>query len=61
MAVPKRYTSKARRNSRRSAVWKLTPPTLVRCKECKELIAAHRVCPSCGYYGGKAVVLKAKD
>ena len=37
MAVPKRYTSKARKHTRRSAVWKLQPPTLVRCKECKEL------------------------
>ena len=26
MAVPKRKTSKARRDSRRSSVWKLTPP-----------------------------------
>ena len=61
MAVPKRYTSKARKHKRRSAVWKLQPPKLVRCKECKELIVPHRVCPNCGFYGGKAVVVKAED
>ena len=30
MAVPKRKTSKARRNSRRSSVWKLEAPTITR-------------------------------
>ena len=33
MAVPKRKTSKARKNTRRSAVWKLTAPALAKCPE----------------------------
>ena len=34
MAVPKRKTSKARRDRRRSNVWKLDAPTLVKCPQC---------------------------
>jgi len=58
MAVPKRKTSKSRRDKRRSSVWKLEAPGLVKCKHCGELITPHRVCGDCGYYGGKEVVKK---
>lgn len=34
MAVPKRHLSKARRDKRRSNVWKLEAPTLVKCSNC---------------------------
>lgn len=37
MAVPKRKTSKARRDKRRSAVWKLDAPAFSRCDNCGEL------------------------
>ena len=37
MAVPKRKQSKARRDKRRSNVWKLEAPTLVKCPQCGEL------------------------
>lgn len=56
MAVPKRKTSKARRDKRRSNVWKLDAPTLVKCPNCGELIRPHRLCPDCGYYKGRQVV-----
>ncbi len=56
MAVPKRKTSKARRDKRR-ANWKLTVPTLVECTQCHEKKVPHRVCPECGYYNGKAVII----
>ena len=36
MAVPKRKTSKARRDKRRSAVWKLSAPALTKCPNCGE-------------------------
>ncbi len=55
MAVPKRKLSKARRDKRRSNVWKLDSPKLVKCPQCGELMAPHRVCKSCGYYKGRAV------
>ena len=58
MAVPKRKTSKSRRDLRRSNVWKLGAPALTKCKQCGELIAPHRVCDNCGYYDGNLVVKK---
>lgn len=61
MAVPKRRVSKARRDKRRSSVWKLEAPTLVRCKQCGEYAVPHRVCGNCGYYNGKLVVAKDED
>ena len=41
MAVPKGKVSKARRNSRNSANFKATAPTLVECPQCHELKAPH--------------------
>ena len=52
MAVPKRKTSKARRDKRR-ANWKLAVPGLVKCPNCSALIKSHHVCPECGMYNGK--------
>ena len=57
MAVPKRKQSKARRDKRRSNVWKLEAPTLVKCPQCGELKVPHQVCGKCGYYKGGAVPL----
>ncbi|MCL2023620.1 MAG: 50S ribosomal protein L32 [Oscillospiraceae bacterium] len=57
MAVPKRKTSKARRDKRRSSVWKLDAPTLELCPNCKEYKRPHRICPSCGQYKGRTVIL----
>ena len=37
MAVPKRHLSKARRDKRRSNVWKLEAPALVKCSNCGSL------------------------
>lgn len=56
MAVPKRKTSKARKNTRRSAVWKLQAPALTKCPDCGEFKLAHRVCPNCGMYNGREVI-----
>ena len=56
MSVPKRKTSQARRNSRRSSVWKLDAPTLVKCSHCGEYKRPHRICSNCGYYKGREVI-----
>ena len=58
MAVPKRKVSSARQNKRRSNVWKLQAPALMKCPQCGEYKAPHRVCGSCGYYNGRQVVNK---
>ncbi|SHJ95599.1 50S ribosomal protein L32 [Paramaledivibacter caminithermalis] len=56
MAVPKRKTSKARRDKRRASNIKMTAPNYVNCPQCHEPKMPHRVCDSCGYYGDKEVV-----
>lgn len=56
MAVPKRKTSKARRDKRRSTVWKLNAPALVTCPNCGEYKLAHRACTACGMYKGRTVI-----
>lgn len=58
MAVPKRKVSHARKMKRRSSVWKLTAPTLVKCPKCGEYTAPHKVCSECGYYDGKEIIKK---
>ncbi|MEW6307796.1 MAG: 50S ribosomal protein L32 [Bacillota bacterium] len=55
MAVPKRKTSKARRDKRR-ANWKLSVPGLVACPRCRKPKLPHRVCGECGHYGRREVI-----
>ena len=61
MAVPKRKVSKARRDKRRSNVWKLTLPGMTKCPKCGEYVKTHRVCKSCGYYKGQEVLKVEND
>ena len=49
MAVPARRTGKARKNKRRSSVWKAEAPTLVKCPKCSEYTVPHKVCANCGF------------
>jgi large subunit ribosomal protein L32 len=56
MAHPKRKHSHSRTRKRRTHQ-KLSVPTLVACGECKSLKPAHMVCPFCGYYRGREVVV----
>jgi len=52
MAVPKRKTSKARRDKRR-AQHKIASPVVATCGVCAAPKLPHRVCPSCGSYRGR--------
>ena len=58
MAVPKRKVSKARRDKRRSNVWKLGLPGMTKCQKCGEYVLSHRMCKNCGTYDGKVIVAK---
>jgi large subunit ribosomal protein L32 len=55
MAVPKRRTSKAKRDSRR-AHDSLGMPARSKCPQCGEPKPPHRVCGNCGTYRGREVV-----
>ena len=61
MAHPKRKQSHSRTRKRRTHQ-KVSVPLLVQCKECKRPKPAHMVCPFCGYYSGReVVVIKLKE
>ena len=56
MPVPKRKTSQAKRDLRRSH-HAMTPPGNIRpCPQCSEPMLMHKVCSSCGYYKGTEVI-----
>jgi len=55
MALPKRKTSKSRRDRRRSH-HALTTFHLVTCQECGTLKRSHHLCHNCGTYRGRQVV-----
>lgn len=56
MIAPKTRISKQRKHKRRSSVWKLDMPGMVKCSNCGEYCLSHRVCKHCGYYDGKEVI-----
>lgn len=60
MAVPKRKTSKSRRDKRRSNVWKLSGLNFSKCSKCGEFKIHHRMCKSCGFYKNTKIVEVAK-
>jgi large subunit ribosomal protein L32 len=55
MAVPKRKTSKSKRNMRR-AHHALTPVNSGECSNCGSMKLPHHLCNACGYYNGRQVV-----
>ena len=54
MAVPKKKTSKSKRDMRR-AHDSLTPNGISTCPQCNEPKLPHRACESCGTYKGQNV------
>jgi large subunit ribosomal protein L32 len=58
MAVPKQKQSHSRTNKRRSQ-HKIEPPRLQSCPQCHSPVLPHRVCPTCGHYRGREVVVPA--
>lgn len=60
MGVPKKRTSRQKRDQRR-AHWKATAPNVSTCPNCGEPVLPHRACPKCGQYRGKSVQKGAED
>ena len=54
--LPKKKHSKKRQGGR-SAHFGLRPVSLSECPQCHNAKLPHRVCPSCGYYNGREVVV----
>ena len=59
MAVPKRKTSKTRRDKRRTHD-ALTPPAVSTCSKCGEPSRPHHVCDNCGTYAGRQIKATAE-
>ena len=55
MGVPKRKTSRSRRDKRRNHQ-RLVVPSLSICPQCGAAMLPHRICPSCGFYKEREVV-----
>jgi large subunit ribosomal protein L32 len=54
--LPKQKVSRTRRDRRR-AHHALKPKNLVQCSNCNEMRLPHRVCPNCGHYKNREVVI----
>jgi large subunit ribosomal protein L32 len=60
MAVPKRRTSRSKQGHRRSHDHR--KPTQVQyCRQCNEPVLPHRVCPNCGFFQGRTVVVMEEE
>ncbi len=55
MAVPKRKTSKSRRDKRRTH-YKAKMPAISICSHCNEPVRPHNICEKCGYYRERKVI-----
>ena len=53
MPVPKRKTSKSKRETKEGRTIRPRSPGVVLCPNCKEPTLSHRVCAKCGNYKGK--------
>jgi len=60
MAVPKRRTSPAKQGHRRSHHHAKTIQVQY-CKSCNEPVLPHRVCPNCGFFQGRTVVVMEEE
>ena len=56
MAVPKKKTSKSRRDMRRAQHDRVGAPAISRCPQCGAPTIPHRACTGCGTYRGRQVI-----
>jgi len=60
MPVPKRKTSKSRRDKRQSCKF-IRPKAFSECKQCNEPVSGHHACANCGFYKGRKVLATKKE
>ncbi|MCB0997057.1 MAG: 50S ribosomal protein L32 [Acidimicrobiales bacterium] len=56
MAVPKKKMSKSKSRSRRAMAWRVTTHARSTCPRCGMAKRPHRVCGTCGWYGGREAI-----
>jgi len=61
MAVPKKKTSKSRRDKRCAHNFKAHATSLTECTQCHAPVAPHTVCKNCGNYKGTKRIETAQD
>lgn len=61
MPVPKKRTSKSRKNQRRAHDFLVATAAVEACTNCGELKLRHRVCEACGTYRAQVVFDVAED
>lgn len=61
MAVPKRRTTRAKRDQRRANHDRVTAPNIIACPNCGEVVLPHRICGSCGHYKGRQIIEKSEE
>jgi len=60
MPVPKRKTSKSRRDKRQSCKF-IRPKAFTACGNCNEPVGTHQMCRGCGFYKGRKIVVTRQD
>ncbi len=56
MAVPKQKRSRSRTHLKRAKIYRAKKVAISTCANCGAPKEPHRVCLSCGYYGGKQIL-----
>ena len=56
MAVPKKKTSRSRRDQRRSQHDRCATPAISNCPECGAPVRPHTACNECGVYRGRQII-----
>ena len=56
-ALPKQRVTRHRQGNRRRHDFLKNVPVLVACNTCSEPHVVHHVCPTCGYYRGRQVIV----
>ena len=57
MAVPKQRMGRIRTRRRRAVHDRMDAPSRSVCPQCGEAKLPHYVCPNCGYYKGREVIV----
>ena len=57
MPVPKQKQGRIRTHNRRSANMKIDAPSRSTCPRCGAVKLPHHVCPNCGYYKAREVIV----